>query len=148
MSNERTDEEKLDALIDALGDSVLEASDGEITEELRITGVDPDTEAARLKAMMLRAVKAFRQRALESARAAYSRHIEQMERKAYSIPKTATERRKLFSLFALQPQFADYVTAHYRQLEDLTDNDIETYLEDLAELGLLEKLNRDGTDEQ
>lgn len=146
MSNKRNDEEKLDALIDALGDSVLEASDEEILEELRMSGVDPDAEAARLKAMMLGTVKAFRQRALEAARAAYSRQIEQMEKKPHPIPKTPTERRKLFSFLAQQPQFAEFVTAQYRNLEDLTDNDIETYLEDLAELGILEKLNRDKTD--
>lgn len=146
MSSKRTDAEKLDALIDALGDSVLEASDEEILEELRMSGVDPDAEAARLKAIMLGTVKAFRQRALEAARAAYSRQIEQMEKKPYPIPKTPTERRKLFSFFAQQPQFAEFVTAQYRNLEDLTDNDIETYLEDLADLGILEKLNRDKTD--
>jgi len=53
MPNKRTDKEKLDALIDALGDSVLEASDEEILEELRISGIDTDTEIPRLKAMML-----------------------------------------------------------------------------------------------
>ena len=38
------------------------------------------------------------------------------------------------------------MTAQYRDLENLTDNDIETYLEDLAELGITsEKLNRDKT---
>jgi predicted phosphoribosyltransferase len=48
-------------------------------------------------------------------------------------------------LFTQQPQFAEFVTAQYRDLENLTDNDIETYLEDLAELGILEKLDRDKT---
>ncbi|MGH7802556.1 MAG: hypothetical protein ACREOW_18355 [Thermodesulfobacteriota bacterium] len=146
MSNKRTDEEKLDALIDALGDSVLEASDDEILEELRKSGVDMDAEAVHLKAMMLGTVKTFRQRSLEAARAAYSRQIEQMENKSYSIPKTAPERRKLFSFLAQNPRFAQFVTAQYRNLEELTDNDIETYLEDLAELGILQKLDHDETD--
>jgi len=146
MSNKRTDEEKLDALIDALGDSILEASDEDILDELRMSGVAPEAEAARLKALMLGTVKAFRQRALEAARAAYGRQIEQMDKKPYSIPKTPEQRRKLFSFIAQQPQFAEFVTAQYRNLEDLTDNDIETYLEDLAELGILENLNDDKTD--
>lgn len=146
MSHKKTDEEKLAALIDALGDSVLEASDDEIVEELRLSGIEPNAEAARQKAMMLATVKAFRQRALETARAGYSRRIEQLERKPYAIPKTAAARRKLFSLFTQQPQFAEFVTAQYRDLENLTDNDIETYLQDLAELGILQKLDRDETD--
>ncbi|MGA8644183.1 hypothetical protein [Candidatus Binatus sp.] len=145
MANNRTDQEKLDALIDALDDSILEASDEDLLEELRMRGVDPDAEAARLKTMMLGTVKAFRQRALEAARAAYSSQIKKMEKKPYSLPKTPKERRQLFSLFTQQPQFAEFVTAQYRDLENLTDNDIETYLEDLAELGILEKLDRDKT---
>jgi Fic family protein len=146
MRNKKTDEEKLDALINALGDSVFEETDDEILEELRMEGVDMQAEAARMKAMMLGTVKAFRQRALETARAAYKHQIEQMEKRQYSIPKTPSERRKLFSFFVRQPQFAEFVTAQYRNLEDLTDNDIETYLEDLAELGILEKLDPDKTD--
>ena len=139
MSNKKTDEEKLAAVIDALGDSVLNASDEEILEDLRIAGIDPVAEAARLKSMMLDTVKAFRQRPLQAARVAYSRQIEQMERKRYAIPKTPTERRELFSLVIRQPEFAQFVTAQYRDLEKLTDNDIETYLQDLAELGILQE---------
>ncbi len=146
MADKKTDSEKLDALIDALGNSVLEESDDEILEEMRAEGVDMRVESARMKAMMLATVKAFRQRALDAARAAYKSQIEQMEGKRYFIPKTAPERRKLFALFTQQPQFAEFVTAQYRNLEDVTDNDIETYLEDLAELGILEKLDPNKTD--
>lgn len=145
MADKKTVSEKLDALIDALGNSVLEESDDEILEEMRAEGVDMRVESARMKAMMLATVKTFRQRALDSARAAYKSQIEQMESKRYSIPKTAPKRRKLFALFTQQPQFAEFVTAHYRNLEDVTDNDIETYLEDLAELGILEKLDPNKT---
>lgn len=145
MAEKRTDREKLDALIDALGNSVLEESDDEILEEIRAEGVDMRAESERMKTMMLATVKAFRQRALDAARAAYKSQIEQMQGKRYSIPKTAPERRRLFALFTQQPQFAEFVTVQHRNLEDVTDNDIETYLEDLAELGILEKLDPNKT---
>ena len=145
-SKDRTDEQRLEALTDALADSILEESDAEVIEELRLTGIDPDAEAARTKAMMLATVKAFRQRALNAARAAYSHQIEGMERKSYAIPETPAARRRLFSIFIQRPQFTQFVTAQYRDLDKLTDNDIESYLEDLAELGILEKLQRDETD--
>ena len=145
MSNQKTDEAKLEALIDALGDSVLEASDDEILDELRMSGVDPETEAVRLKTMMLSTVKAFRQRALEASRAAYEHQIKQMDKKEYPIPLTAAECRKMFALFVQQPQFTEFVTAQYRDLEDLTDADIKSYLEDLAELGILDQLDCDET---
>jgi len=146
VNNDKTDEQRLDALTDALADSILEESDAENIEELRLSGVNPDSEAARLKAMMLATVKAFRQRALETARAGYSRQIERMERKSYAIPETPAKRRDLFAFLAQRPQFTQFVTAQYRDLDKLTDNDIETYLEDLAELGILENLKRDETD--
>jgi len=146
MANkDRTATQKLDALADALAESIADASDKEIIEELHLSGVDPDTEAARMKAMMLATVKVFRQRALASARAGYCRQIESMERKSYPIPGTPAERRQLFALVAQRPQFTQFVTAQYRDLDVLTDNDIETYLEDLAELGILEDLRRDDT---
>lgn len=69
-----------------------------------------------------------------------------MERKSYAIPETPAARRRLFSIFIQRPQFTQFVTAQYRDLDKLTDNDIESYLEDLAELGILEKLQRDETD--
>jgi len=71
-----------------------------------------------------------------------------LEQKSYTIPKTAEARRKLFSFVIQQPQYAQYVTAQYRDLENLTDNDIESYLQDLDELGILQELDRDQTDGQ
>ena len=148
MSNQRTDEEKLDALIDFLGDSIFEAGDEEMRDEFRVSGIDSDTEVVRLKCMMLETVKSFRQRALRSAREAYNHHIAQMETKHHCIPNTPAERRKLFSFVTQQPQYAQFVTAQYRDLTNLTDSDIESYLEDLAELGVLDNLKRDDSDEE
>jgi hypothetical protein len=145
-TKDMTDEQRLQALTNSLADSILEESDAEVIEELRLTGVDPDAEAARMKAMMLATVKAFRQRALNAARAGYSRQIEGMERKPYALPGSPAARRRLFSLFIQRPQFAQFVTAQYRDLDKLTDNDIKSYLEDLAELGILEQLQDDATD--
>jgi hypothetical protein len=146
MSSKRTDEQKLNALIDALGESVLEETDEELLEDLRMKGIDVLAESARIKAMLQSTVKTFRQRALEAARAAYQRQIERMDKQQYSIPETPAERRKLFSFLTKQSPFAEFVTAQYRDLEGLTDNDIETYLEDLAELGILEKFKADESD--
>ena len=49
----------MESLFDALSDSVLEASDDEILDDLRMSGVDPETEAVRLKTMTLGTVKKF-----------------------------------------------------------------------------------------
>jgi len=146
MPNKKTDQEKLEALADAVGESILQEIDEEILEELRLVGINPDAEATRLKALMLDRVKLFQQRKLRAAREGYGREIAHLDRKSYSIPTTAPERRQLFSFLLQQPRYAELVTAQYRDLESLTDNDIETYLEDLAELGVLGNMDSDQTD--
>ena len=142
MANKKTESERLEAMFDALGESICNESDEEILEDLRQEGIDPEAEAARLRTMMLDTVKAFQQRRLIVAREGYRRRVEQLEKRKYPIPESAQERRSLFSFVLQQPQCARLVTAQYRELKDLTDDDIETYLEDLAELGVLDELNQ------
>ncbi len=77
MSSKRTDKEKIDALSDALGNSILDESDEEILEDVRQAGVDPKAEALRLKTMMLNTVKTFQQRHLRAARAGYDKQTAQ-----------------------------------------------------------------------
>ena len=142
MANKKTESERLEAMFDALGESICNESDEEILEDLRQEGIDPEAEAARLRTMMLDTVKAFQQRRLIVAREGYRRRVEQLEKRKYPIPESAQERRSLFSFVLQQPQCARLVTAQYRELKDLTDDDIKTYLEDLAELGILDELNQ------
>ena len=142
MAKKKTESERLEAMFDALGESICKESDEEILEDLRNEGIDPEAEAARLKTMMLNSVKVFQQRQLILAREGYRRRVDQLEKKKYPIPESAQERRSLFSFVLRQPQCASLVTAQYRKLKDLTDDDIETYLEDLAELGILDELNQ------
>ena len=103
MATQRTEKEKQDALIDALAESVLEAGDAEILEDLRAGGIDPDREAARLKAMMLAKVETYRQRALRASRADYERQITRMGTKTHRIPETSAARRNLARI-VLWPQ--------------------------------------------
>ena len=143
MANKKTDSERLEAMFDALAESICNESDDELLEDLRQEGVDPEAEANRLKDMMLDTVKAFQQRGLVSAQEGYRRRVEQMEKKKYPIPESRQAQRSLFSFVLHQPQYAGLVTAQYRDLKDLSDEDIETCLEDLAELGILDEIDKD-----
>ena len=146
MSNKRTSTEKLASIAAALSDSVIHATDQEVLEEARLIGLEPDAESARLKALLLETVKGYQQRALRQARKAYDAQTKQRET-AFSIPSTPAQRRKLFSfVLAKQPQYADLFTAQHRKFTDLTDSDIESYLEDLDELGVLERLKPEVSD--
>jgi hypothetical protein len=147
MSNKRTEAERLDAISDALGESILAATDQEILEEARLKGRDPNVEAGRLKALMLSAVKAYQQRALREARLGYDAQAHRVASKASAIPCEPAKRRELFSfVLARQPRYSELFTAQHREFTDLTDTDIESYLEDLDELGVLDKLKQHSND--
>ena len=142
MANKKTESERLEAMFDALAESICNESDDELLEDLRQEGVDPEAEANRLKNMMFDTLQAFQQRGLVSAQEGYRRRVEQLEGEKYPIPKSRQERRSLFSLILQQPQYAGLVTAQYRDFKDLSDEDIETCLEDLAELGILDEMDK------
>lgn len=142
MANKRNSSERLEAMFEALAESICNESDGELLEDLRQVGVDPEVEANRLKVMMLDTLKLFQQRRLVSAQEGYRRRVEQLKKKKYPIPENRQAQRSLFSLILQQPQFAGLVTAQYRDLKDLSDEDIETCLEDLAELGILDEMDK------
>ena len=142
MDNKKTNSERLEAMFDALAESICNESDGELLEDLRQEGVDPEAEANRLKDMMLDTLKAFQQRGLVSAQEGYRRRVEQLEKKKYPIPESRQAQRSLLSFVLQQPQYAGLVTAQYRDLKDLSDEDIETCLEDLAELGILDEMDK------
>ena len=142
MANKKTNSERLEAMVDALAESICNESDDELLEDLRQEGVDPEAEANRLKDMMLDTLKAFQQRGLVSAQEGYRRRVEQLEKKKYPIPENRQAQRSLFSFVLQQPQYAGLVTAQYRDLKDLSDEDLETCLEDLAELGILDEMDK------
>ena len=146
MANKKTQSEKLEAMFDALGESVCNEGADAILEDLRQESVHPEAEATRLKTIMLDTLKAFQQRGLVAAREGYRLRVEQLEKNKYPIPESQEERRSLFSFVLQQPQYAGLITAQYRDLKDLSDEDIETYLEDLAELGILDELGKTDDD--
>jgi DNA-directed RNA polymerase specialized sigma24 family protein len=75
MSSNRTDAEKLRAILDSTAESIRESRDQDVLEEARLQGLDPGSEAARIRGLMLRTVRSHQQRALRSARQAYEAQI-------------------------------------------------------------------------
>lgn len=60
-------QDQLRALRKGLADSVLSASDDELIEEVRDEGLDPDAVAEETRALLLKTVKDFKQRAIASS---------------------------------------------------------------------------------
>jgi hypothetical protein len=140
MSNKDRYDLQLKAMADALSQSITDASDQEIQEDARLTGIDLDANAARLKQMLTDTAKRFHKRKFYEAQTAYSQEVQKIQSRshAYQLPETTLGRRALLqSIAAQQAQRGIPLTVHGRDLEALPDSDVTSLLEELASLGML-----------
>jgi hypothetical protein len=138
MCSDRRDVEKdLDGILEGMLDSIEAASPEEIAQELSANGKDLNAIGAEVKESLLAAVKRFEQRKLIAARTAYKAKIGM--RSKYLLPPTANaQREKLLAILGAKPQMAAMLTVQHRNFENLSDEDIKSALEELAELGVFE----------
>jgi hypothetical protein len=129
----RTEEQDLDTLMSFLAESVAQMSDDQLKEEF---AGDP---VPRTKEVLKAAVKDCKMERLRSARAQYDVASKELTTRTYNIPKNISEQRALLaSIFGRKPELsAMAITAQHRDLKDLTDSDVESFLKQLVELGLL-----------
>jgi hypothetical protein len=126
--------EELHVLMSFLAESVAGMSDDQIKEEF---AGDPEPRA---KEIFRAAIKDCKMKSLRTARAQYESASLEMSVRSYNIPqKTSEQRALLASLFSRKPDLRS-MTAQHRDLKDLTDSDVESFLKQLAELGLLDSL--------
>jgi hypothetical protein len=137
-------EAELRAIMDALAESVAEASDADLLGEAREAGEDPARSAERVRAVLRRAAKDHDQRLLREAKKAYEERIKSLQARPYVLPKTTESRRNLFTVVMnRKPQLGQaLLTAQHREFKDLTDADIQSFLEQLAALGVLDEFER------
>jgi len=87
-------------------------------------------------------VKDYEQRHLREAQKDYDERIRALRARPYALPRTPEDRRKLFDLvMSRRPEIgAALLTAQHRDFKDLTDADIQSCLEQLGALGVLDEL--------
>jgi len=143
MSNRDLDyERQLQAITDALSESVAEATDAEILAETREEGQEPESVANRVRNFLLSTSKTFLQREMTESRKQYERDVAALQGRRYTLPATAQERRSLLAwVFQQKPEF---LTAQWRDFENLTDEDVESCLKQMQELGILDDIDRSG----
>ena len=137
-------ETELRAIMDALAESVAEASDADLHAEAREMGENPAQTAERVRAVLRRAAKDYDQRRLREAQKAYEERVQSIQSRPYVLPKTPERRRALFTVvMTRKPQLGQaLVTAQHRDFKNLTDADIQSCLEQLGALGVLDELER------
>lgn len=140
MSDKQRDYRKeLEGILDGLAESIEAATPEETLADAQAAGENPEAIANNVKKTLLDAVKRFEQRKLEAARQAYRLRATDSGPKKFCLPDTPHERRRwLFAVFRSKPRLGEVLTIQHRSFEDLSDEDVQTALEELAELGFLD----------
>jgi hypothetical protein len=125
----------LEGLLNNLAESAEGLSPEDLLAEAKAAGQDTKQIASDVKNTLLDAVRRFEQRKLHAARATYRARSTEIRTRRIVLPATADERRKLLLDAATNNRRVAQVTARFRDLQELSDEDIESALEDLIELG-------------
>lgn len=144
MSTRKPDSEReLDRVIDGIVESLFAASDSEIEEEARQAGENISESAEETRQLLLDAVRKHRRLTLSKARSEYNEQVKALEERSYDLPPTPEDRMDLLLLaIQSQPSLGNALTVQHRELKDLSDEDVESYLRQLKELGVLEQIKR------
>ena len=136
----------LEALLGNLADAVGRASPEDLLAEAKAAGHDTAQIASDVKSTLLDAVRSFEQRKLHAARATYRTRSTELRRKRIVLPASADERRRMLLDAASSNRRVAQVTARFRDLKELSDEDVESALEDLIELGAFDDTAEPGDD--
>jgi len=139
MSGEQYPPRPLDGILDGLADSIAVELAAELLEDARSAGQDSATIAKNVTNTLQTALRQFEQRKLEAAREACRLHAASRSNSWDHIALTPEERkRQLSGILENNPEIGAVLTTQHREFETLSDSDVESALEDLAELGFLD----------
>ncbi len=142
VSKSRSHTERLARILDNLAESIRTTPGEELLEAARDEGRDPTEVTARVKGLLKSTFKAHQQKALMDAQQGYQREITSMSERRFHLPETARGRRKWFLAVLTQaPQLQPAFTLQNRELSDISDEDIESHLKKLAQLGVLDAIS-------
>jgi hypothetical protein len=131
--------EEADRVLDHIADSIETGDAAEIAADLKDSGHDLNEVASRMKAAALAGVKEYRQQRLHHARQRYQESSLRIERRTRSFGGSREERRqRFFSVIEARPELKSALTMQHRDLNELTDTDIDSALDELEILGALE----------
>lgn len=133
--NSKYTRDALDRLTDALVEEILETSDDDLIAEIEAEGDDPKTIADYMRSLYERAFSNTAKTKLIAAKAA----VEQQRKTTAPVVcmSNIDARKKFNSIVERRPNLMKKLTLAARNGEELSDRDIQGFLEDLNELGAL-----------
>ena len=135
----------LRAFYDEIAESVAEAPDADVVEECSAEGESVEQVAHHMRDVLRTAWTGFQQRSLREAREKYQRTTSVLKATVIQLPVTPAERRQMFTgVLARRPDVGKTIHIQFRDYDQMSDEDIETSLQQFNQLGLLS----DGDDEE
>lgn len=139
--NKPWNSEQTEHLLNQLADSIEAATPSEIEQEILSSEGSLDAIVDGMKGAALAGIKKFQQRRLHQARQRYQTSSTHLEHRQLRVASTPDARRvQFFALVRANPGIQSGLTMQHRDLNALTDGDIESALEELDALGAVEKL--------
>jgi hypothetical protein len=141
-ANKHWTREEAERVLNQLADSIETGESAEINADLKDSGHDLNDVASRMKAAALAGIKQFRQQRLHRARQRYQESSSRIERQNRHFGGSSEERRQwFFSVLEARPELKSALTMQHRDLNELTETDIDSALDELEILGALEDLD-------
>lgn len=148
-TRDQSHEEGFQDVINRAAESVLDATDQEILEEMRLAGDDPEQAAEQLRALLRDAAERGRKHRLAVWQERWKRSVTRIEALDLRLPATPAERLDLlYAVVEAEPQLRQMITVQHHELKDLPDEDVSRYLRQLADLGALDDLWIEGDEEE
>jgi hypothetical protein len=131
--------DELRALQKGLAEAILSTPDEQLLEEVKEEGLDPRVVAEETRELLMNTVKRFKQRALVAAKEEHRQKATQLATQRVRLPEDADEKRQMLdAVVAQHQQVGRMLTLQYRNFNDMTDDDVESLLQQLGVLGLLD----------
>ena len=134
-----SDEKKMRVFFEALADNVDSLTDEELLAEVREEGRSPEDVAKQTRLLLQNTVKGFKQRALVAAKEQHTQMEARLAAMRFQLPTSPTERRQLLdAVIARHQQAGRMLIAQHRDFKEMTDGDVESWLQQFGALGLLD----------
>ena len=128
-------------VMEALADSTEGATADELAEALGLGEQESRELAEDTRNLLLSSVSRFKKRRLADTREAYEASVVEYRSKVRRVPSGATGRMRdlLESVFKAEPELQLALTAQFRDFGELSDADVESAVQQLVALGVLDE---------
>jgi len=144
MSAKSSPQEIQDRIFERLLDGIESSLPEELAADSRADGEDVEGIAEKTKSALVSGVRKFTQKKLDEARRTHKARTRLLSRKVTELPPSPVQRRDMLVSWAQSSNVR--LTARFRDLSSLTDDDVTSALEELMQLEALEKAESETDD--